>query len=261
VFPVRGSVAVWPQQERAKFLLSDGRSLLKFAGIGPYGREAFERARQLSACGFGPPVEYDDDGWLRYRRLLVKPLCINGTKPRVAEWLGRYLAFLRSHYSVGLPQPPSDELQLMAKTNLELMLRRRLPPLPPDSVPIVLDGRLMPHEFGWHAGSLVKFDGVDHGDDHFFPGPADIAWDLASVEIEFGADLGAATLEEYVRMSGDMAVRRRLPWYRVAYSAFRAAWCRFASERVEDPDRSLFIQQHRRYLTLLSQLTTLTPPQ
>ena len=28
-------------------------------------------------------------------------------------------------------------------------------------------------------GRLIKTNGSVHGDDHFFPGPCDIAWDLA----------------------------------------------------------------------------------
>jgi hypothetical protein len=257
IFPTGAPVAVWPQQERAKFLLSDGQSMLKFAGVGSYAREMYERARQLSACGFAPPVAYESDGWLRYRRLAAHPVAGNGHGHSFAEWTGRYLAFIRSHYALGQPQPPSAELQLMTRSNLELLLRRPAPALPADSVPVMLDGHMLPHEFGLVDGALVKFDGVEHGDDHFFPGPADIAWDLAAVEVEFGPEIGVATLDEYVRRSGDTSVRRRLPWHRVAYTAFRTAWCRFAAERVDEPDRTLFNQQQRRYLTLLSRLTAM----
>jgi hypothetical protein len=258
ILPTGSGVAVWPQQERAKFLTSDGMWLLKFSGLGEDGLQAFQRARELSACGFGPPVTYEGDGWLRYRRLFVHPICPKTVQQGFSQWLGRYLAFIRSHYSLGIPQPPSAELQRMLKTNLELLLRRRVPPLPPDAVAVALDGRIMPYEFGYIDGGIVKFDGVDHHDDHFFPGPADIAWDVAGVEVEFGAEIGAATCDEYMRMSGDANMRQRLPWYRTAYTAFRAAWCRFASERSEEPDRALFSQQHHRYLSLLSRLTAMT---
>jgi hypothetical protein len=71
---------------------------------------------------------------------------------------------------------------------------------------------------------------VAHGDDHFFPGPCDIAWDLASTIVEWNlpGPEQEYLLEQYGRASGDDA-RRRLPGYLKAYVAFRFGWCKMAA--------------------------------
>ena len=66
---------------------------------------------------------------------------------------------------------------------------------------------MMPHEWlELPDGRLLKLDGSAHGDDHFFPGPCDIAWDLAGTIVEWKLTAPEAEyfLEEYRR-----AQRRR----------------------------------------------------
>ena len=55
--------------------------------------------------------------------------------------------------------------------------------------PLIVDGRLQPWE--WivtRQGVLLKTDASSHGDDHFLPGPTDIAWDLAGVIVDWDLD-------------------------------------------------------------------------
>jgi hypothetical protein len=89
---------------------------------------------------------------------------------------------------------------------------------------------MRPHEWIRDAsGRLIKTDGVSHGDDHFFPGPVDIAWDLAGSAIEWNL---SATAEEHLlhrfqRQSGH-EVRARMPEYKIAYAIFQLACCKMA---------------------------------
>jgi len=87
-----------------------------------------------------------------------------------------------------------------------------------------------PHE--WlltPQGRMLKTDSGSHGDDHFFPGPTDIAWDLAGaiVEWEMNPAQARAFLVCYTAMSGDDA-GPRIGDFVIAYALFRCAWCHMA---------------------------------
>jgi hypothetical protein len=122
---------------------------------------------------------------------------------------------------------------------------------------VVADSRMMPHEWIASAGRIIKTDGASHGDDHLFPGPTDIAWDLAVVIAEW--DLGRSRqdffLREYRRRSGDDAAAR-VPAYLLAYSVFRMACCRMGAAAMAEWDESYRLEreyrrQRARVLSLL----------
>ena len=99
------------------------------------------------------------------------------------------------------------------------------------ATPVIADGRMQPHE--WIQGSdgrVLKVDASTHGDDHFFPGPTDIAWDLAGtiVEWELSRDAERHFVENYRERAGDDP-SARLPQFALAYSVFRMAYCKMAS--------------------------------
>jgi hypothetical protein len=96
---------------------------------------------------------------------------------------------------------------------------------------------------------------VDHHDDHFYPGPQDIAWDVAGTCLEFGLDGEARRgfLARYVRESGDAAIAQRLPYHAVAYLAFRLGYASLAAESLgDDPDAARFRAETLRYRALLA---------
>ncbi len=107
-------------------------------------------------------------------------------------------------------QSPQCSLQEMADHNVrelgfdvsvQLDLKR----------PVIADGRMQPHEWLLTADrKMLKTDSGSHGDDHFFPGPTDIAWDLAGaiVEWEMTAEQSSTFLELYRQKSGDDAASR-----------------------------------------------------
>ncbi|MGH9412474.1 MAG: hypothetical protein ACRD0Y_01925 [Terriglobales bacterium] len=236
---------VWPQHERRKFLCGRGRVLLKFGGFGRYGHATRERAAELARRGWGPALAPQSgdagEGWISYRRIPAAPL----VRPGAAwcEFAGRYLAFVAQAYRRQDSVPPSPELQEMVSANLEQAQE------PPEGPVAALDGRMLPCEWGETARGYVKFDGTDHGDDPFFPGPADIAWDLAAVAVEFGKARGRAVLDAYCRASGEThrALAPRLVWHGRAYTAFRAGYCELAAAQTTSPDRERFTQQALRY--------------
>lgn len=243
---------VWGEHERRKYLADHACTLVKFAGLGPYGRSTAERARRLAQAGWGPPLAPEaesEPGWLRYRRLHA-PLLPARPGRAWCEFAGRYLAWVRSEYALGRPTAPSAALQEMVVQNLERFMGLTPPWEPPTGVPVALDGCMLPVEWGLRNGSWVKFDGTDHGDDPFFPGPADIAWDLAALSVEFGHAHGAAAVAAYRRASGETvaALVPRLRWHGLAYCLFRAAYCGLAATRVDEPDTGWFQRDGARYL-------------
>jgi hypothetical protein len=98
--------------------------------------------------------------------------------------------------------------------------------------PVICDARMLPHEFLLtSSGRLLKCDAAVHGDDHFFPGACDIAWDLAGAIIEWQMKRQAAEFfcRRFQQLTGD-ATAARLPAYLLAYSLFRIGYCSFAAE-------------------------------
>jgi hypothetical protein len=129
------------------------------------------------------------------------------------------------------------ELEQMAQINLERALGICCQVTLPVERPVIADARMMPHE--WMRlgdGRLQKFDAADHGDNHFFPGPTDIAWDLAGAIVEWKLNSEAADLlvSEYSRVTND-AVKGRLPNYLIAYLCFKMAFAQSAANSVFDP--------------------------
>jgi len=96
---------------------------------------------------------------------------------------------------------------------------------------VIADGRMQPHEWIFtDAGEILKTDSGSHGDDHFYPGPTDIAWDLAGAIVEWRMTPGLATefLNLYRRISGDDA-NARIEDFIHAYTVFRWAYCKMAA--------------------------------
>jgi hypothetical protein len=237
---------IHPQHERLKFLRDD--VLAKFAGFGARGRKAFDRARALHAAGFSPRPLALENGFVFTQFVEGRP------SPPPDDRVAAYLAFIRREFPSREPVD-FDNLMLMIRTNVE-----PTPGLDADALSafraiiestpaIILDGRMLAHEWIATSSEFLKIDAVDHGDDHFFPGPQDIAWDVAAAHIDLGLDP-----ETYARASGDREIHRRLPFYLAAYSAFRLGYCRFFVRA--DPR---FAGRADRYESILRRLLCQTP--
>ena len=222
--------ASWVQMERLKFLSRDGRRMFKFHGLGRVGDAVAERARLLGETGFGPRLLAHSSGFSEFEMVDGRPMDAMQLSSAVVERVADYCALRAVEFGVRAEQTP--QLEAMVRFNLGEQFGYEpgewLAALNTDR-PVIADGRMLPHE--WLASSaLLKTDNATHGDDHFFPGPVDIAWDLAGAVIEWGMTTDAVhfMLDRYCRRSGDDA-RARLHAYLLAYSVFRMAYCGMAA--------------------------------
>jgi hypothetical protein len=224
----------WTTLERSKFLSTDRRWFFKFEGFGKYGESARQRGRILSQAGFSICPEAAGHGFTRYQVVTGTPLAASHLTRPLLEHLARYCAFRAATMTTS---SPASDLAAMARHNLQEEFGvDDLPPGYEEQLatpnPVITDSRMMPHD--WIAasdGRWLKVDATCHGDDHLFPGPTDVAWDLAGAIVEWQMDGAAAgaLIDRYRSLSGDLAVISRLPAYLLAYSAFRTAYCRMAA--------------------------------
>jgi hypothetical protein len=243
--------ACWPNAERRKFRLPGSPDMIQFVGLGPYGEAPLARAEELARGGFGPAVTKAGSGYLRQRwcdgELLRRPLgpLTHRLVPRLIE----YLAFRNEAFPAPEAQPRA--LEQMARVNVAEALGVELPSSFSLEVerPVYADGRLAPREWvPMQNATLIKLDAIDHGDDHFFPGPCDSAWDLAGaiVELELSDADAGALLAAYGRRTGDFAAAR-LPAYRVAYSACRLGYFDMAAASSEPLERQRLTRERDSY--------------
>jgi len=249
------SPACWPQMERLKFLSADGTQIIKFEGMGAQGENVRHRAHCLAEAKLGPQFDQVENGFLNYWRLAAAPYRRDGISTATLERLAKYCAF-----RVGEFRAQSGDACLAAMVNFNLSLEFgddiRLPPDAFEtSSPVITDSKMHPHEWICDSdGSLIKTDGVSHGDDHFFPGPADIAWDLAGASIEWRLSPQAEEqlLSAYQKQAGENA-RSRFLEYKIAYATFRLAWCRMAQPTtVGTLDEAKLLAEIDRHRDLLS---------
>jgi hypothetical protein len=243
--------AAWTSFERLKYLsLNTGNGehrLFKFAGLGHYGNAVFEREKRVAAGGFGPMPREESDGfvsypWLSSAQRSARPLSSSDLSEKILARLAEYCAFRRRAFTVELSN--LDALQKMAQHNLrelgfdwsvELRLEH----------PVIADGRMQPHEWLLNTeGKLLKTDSGSHGDDHFFPGPTDIAWDLAGAIVEWKMNDEQRTefLDRYHRTAKDDA-SARIDGFVKAYTVFRLAYCLMAANAMNGSDEQLRLQR------------------
>lgn len=232
-FGGRDAPASWISMERMKFLSRDGKSLYKFCGLGRFGAAVLERERALASFVVG--AEEACDGFARYPIASFSPLAAHDLTPAMAMWIGEYCAFRRA--ALPADDTPREPLEAMTRFNVRQLLGLEIDF--PDGVlatdhPIIADGRMLPHEWVRSDSGVKKTDSCTHGDDHFFPGPVDVAWDLAGAIVEWTMDENAtdALVNAYRAKSGDDP-RPRLPAFLLAYSIFRAAYCAMAAHAMQ----------------------------
>ncbi len=253
--------AAWPGMERLKFLSRDRQQLFKFAGHGAYGESVRYREQMLAASEFGARYFGHQAGFGIQE--LAGGNQVSDTKPAPAllRHVAKYCAWRTTALPATVPQVAIHQLEHMAAHNLEQEFGFA-PELQLEvERPAICDGRMQRYKWRQLANDRwIKLDASTHGDDHFFPGPADIAWDLAAlcVEWQLDADGRQFFLTEYRRMSGDNTAPR-LPSYQIAYAAFRLGWSRMAAASVfGTADQGRLLQDAARYRALLDSLLATT---
>ena len=230
--------ATWTNFERLKYLSSvpqGEQRLFKFTGLGHYGDAVLEREKKVAAAGFGPMPREESDGFVSYPWIDGRPVAASDLSSEILARLADYCAFRQRAFAIEVSNLRA--LQQMADHNLhelglELQVELRL------ERPVIADGRMQPHEWLLSPqGKLLKTDSGSHGDDHFFPGPTDIAWDLAGaiVEWQMSEQQTAEFLNLYHRASGDNP-SARIDGFIRAYTVFRLAYCMMAANAMTGSD-------------------------
>jgi len=257
-------VPVQPQHERLKFLTAEPRGaprvLWKFAGLGRHGVRRRERAERLGEAGFTAAPVGLTAGMLGTQFLEGTPARAGRVDQELLETAASYLAWLHRHE----PAPGASAQQELARllaTNVSEGLgprwRERAARLPsaPAAPAVALDARMFPHDWLRTSAGWRKLDALDHHDDHFLPGPTDLAWDVAGMAVEFHLSEEARQhlIDCYVRLSGDPDLPARLPWNTAAYLAFRLGYAAVAQEALgETADGAAWRRERARYRRLLA---------
>ncbi|HEX4496261.1 MAG TPA: hypothetical protein VIE43_11390 [Thermoanaerobaculia bacterium] len=238
--------SLWPaadvQGERRKLLLTaeSGSWLLKFAGLGRYGREKLAMARELD--GLIPPVAGLRHGflvgpWLEDARPL--PLVPEVDRGALLDAVASYLA-----RRTRLPADPRqrgaapDRLFEMLSYNAGKALgadaaealeawHGRIPEFARRERPVLTDNK--PHAWEWLVlpdGRILKADALDHTQGNDLVGPQDIAWDVAGTAVELDLDG-----DERGRLADHLGVDPlQLDVYTLAYLGFQLGRHTLAAE-------------------------------
>jgi hypothetical protein len=238
--------SLWPAAdlhgERRKLRLQTGsrRWLLKFAGLGRYGREKLAMARELD--GLIPPVAGLRHGflvgpWLEDARPL--PLVPGVDRGALLDTVASYLA-----RRTRLPFDPQrrgaspERLFEMLRYNAGKALgadaaealgawRERIPAIARRERPLLTDNK--PHASEWLVlpdGRILKADALDHFQGNDLVGPQDIAWDVAGAAVELDLDESERDL-----LAGPLGVDPlQLDFYTLAYLAFQLGRHTLAAE-------------------------------
>jgi hypothetical protein len=255
----------WTQLEMAKLLSADRKLFYKFEGFGHFGGDIGKRASALAAAGLGPEYLGNESGFGIYRVRPGRRLTVRDLSPLLLRHLAAYCAFRMREFKADDSQPSAIDEMARWNWSLEFGESGDAPEFGPVEVEhrIYCDAHMMPHEWlELPDGRLLKLDGASHGDDHFFPGPCDIAWDLAGTIVEWKLNGPEAEqfLEEYRSLSGDDA-RRRLPPYLRAYVSFRLGWCKMAALASAGCfDEPLLWRDFERFRRYAEQLSTRSEP-
>ncbi|MFL6194400.1 MAG: hypothetical protein ACJ75H_09535 [Thermoanaerobaculia bacterium] len=256
LFPDR---SLWPaadiQGERRKYLLTTGgrRWLLKFAGLGRYGREKLALGQALGQARLIPPVSGLRHGFLVGPWLEgVRPLPLAPEIDRLAllDAVARYLAFRIARFPAAAEERGATPLKLfeMLAYNAKRILgpivgevvkdwRSRLSEVARLERPVRTDNRM--HAWEWlvtQEGTILKADALDHHRSNDLVGPQDPAWDLAGAAVELDLDEAELSLlaDAVARRSGTpRAEPVQLDFYRAAYLAFQAGKHSLAAEALE----------------------------
>jgi hypothetical protein len=249
--------AVWEQTSPAKYLSQDGKILFKYEGLGRYGAAVRERSNLAAESGYAVKSVIAGNGFSAQQWVNGRLLSVADTSPDLLREIAEYLAFRSRAFQVEHADP--ETLEEMARFNFGLIAGREMSRNFQLAVerPVVADARMMPHE--WikveNTNRLLKLDCAAHGDNHFLPGPVDIAWDLAGVIIEWrlGESASEHFLNCYESASGERP-RARLQNYLFGYSAFQAGYSKMAASALresEAEDLKRLLRDYERHRSLL----------
>ncbi|MGE5431497.1 MAG: hypothetical protein ACM3QX_10505 [Syntrophomonadaceae bacterium] len=242
---------VYSNFEQRKYLTADIKYFIKFAGLGRYGKDLFQRARELSTEGFSPEVQGFNNGFILSKFADGRPLTSADVNRDLLERVSRYIAFLRRSFPAQCSRL-YNEAEEMISVNLMKGLgdawAEKFNKLSPGFKPLyssyaaAVDGRMLPWEWIHSSSSYIKTDSIHHHKDHFFPGCQDAAWDIAGFCTEFslGKEDEQFLISSYSKQSGDNEIKSRLPFYYIFYNAFRLGMTLFSAQMSMEPEKQKF---------------------
>lgn len=258
-----------PNHEQRKYLcmeespdkegvLSGPVRMIKFVGFGKYGRARYERAVKLSGLGLYPEVNGLRNGFLIRHFVPGAPVSENEVGQDLLNFAAQYLARTGMDFQVpgGIP----------FESNMRMIMENTMETLGPEwagyaeklssfysvlkDYPLVaIDGRVMRHEWVKTPKGFFKADSISHHMDQFYPRNQDTAWDVAGLCVEFPLR-GAGReffLDRYEALSGDKNIKKKLPFYLIAYLAFRLGYAELASMDLGNSPDGLRLKTLRDY--------------
>ena len=254
------SETAWPavdrQNERRKYLVASARGtfLLKFTGLGAFGREKMARAEAMAKAGFTlAPLAWRHGFLVEPWRADASPmLWPEQDRGAFLMHLARYLGFRARAFPARQNAGASlADLWAMTKANgteaLGEAAARSLDPwgerlreLATAARPVAIDGKLHAHEWLVDGrGRWIKTDALDHCCGHDLIGCQDIAWDVAGAAVTFEL----STLEtERLRRDVETEARQSchpslVAFFQIANAAFQVGVLSLARGR-EDGDEA-----------------------
>ena len=265
-----GELGTWSALEPAMYLSQNKQSTFTFTGFGQHGEAVNARCKTLADAGFAPSYLGNARGFTQSALPAGRLLSPADLSPQLISRIADYLAFRAQAFAVpheqarsgragdhGFAAPQTPELEIMLRRNWQIEFGEELglaeSQLKAERV-VICDGRMGPR--AWlrsTQGELLKLDSGNEGNNHFFPGPCDIAWDLAGciVEWELPPDARCQLIEEYNARSSD-AIAARLTSYLLAYATFCMARAKMAaSASTDEAEKDALVRDYHRYRALV----------
>ena len=253
---------LWTSMMPATFRSADGRHVFEYHGLGHYGDAVRERINTLADQGFTLPATSAANGFSRTTALYGCRCSKHDISPDIVDRMAEYLAYRTQACALPLDSISTDGLEEVAQFNFHQATGRELGDdfILPLHKPVIADAQMMPRN--WFQPFRVnkvflKLDCGTHGDNHFYPGPVDIAWDVAGAIIEWEMDEADRDhfLSRYDTAAQD-DVRARLRHYMIAYAAFRNGYCRMAASAMahDVAEAQRLARDAARYRSVLEQL-------
>ena len=259
-FPETLWPGLWTSMLPPMFRSGDRQRVFEYHGLGHYGDAVRLRINSLADADFTLPVKRAANGFSETVPLRGCRLSKHDLAEDVIEQIAQYLALRPSICPAPGDAVATQSLEDMARFNFHQATGVGLPAdfhLPVQR-PAIADAQMMPHTWFqlFHIGeqSLLKLDCGTHGDNHFYPGPVDIAWDVAGAMVEWEMDTVSRDyfITRYNSWAND-DIHERLEPYIIAYAAFRNGYCRMAaSAMAHDPnEQSRLLHDGERYRRVL----------
>ena len=184
--------AVHPHHEQRKYLgfaRGDSRILVKFAGLGRYGRSKLARQEKLSCAGFAPPPSGLVNGFLVSQFISGRPFSRRDfTRKELINTMANYLALPEKNSPSGRKYVAGRNIHMLSVNVREGLgeewaqrvdRMQNLREIFRESNPVDIDGRMLPHEWISRSQGISKRIAWTDTFDQFFPRSQDISWDIA----------------------------------------------------------------------------------